>query len=334
TSVRLAAYLQDEWAINPQWSAHAGLRWEGITTRGQADDGSRPTNQSSVATPLLHAVWKPDPKTRDQVRMSLTRSYRAPALGTLIARRSVSSRYPASGTNEPLSPDRIGNAGLKPELATGIDLAYERYLPAGGVLSANLFHRRITDLMRSVTTLQTVAWSPVPRWVAQTRNIGDATTQGLELEAKFQLSQWVSGAPAVEMRSNLSLFRSRVDSVTGPDNRLDQQAKATANLGADYRVAGTPLKLGGNLNWVPGYRTQLSDEQVLTVSGKRVFDAYGVWTFNPAAALRLTASNLAPAEYTSRNAIDAPTLAGLVRETATTTSQSNVNWQLRLELKL
>lgn len=41
----------------------------------------------------------------------------------------------------------------------------------------------------------------------------------------------------------------------GPDNRLDEQAKVTANFGADYRLRSLPLTLGGNLNLVPGYRT-------------------------------------------------------------------------------
>jgi hypothetical protein len=146
SSLRLALYAQDEWAISPNWSAHAGLRWESIRTRGDNGDGTRPDNRSSVLTPLAHAVWKPDPKSRDQVRLSLTRSYKAPTLQNLVARPVLSSRYPAAGANTPTSPDRAGNPDLRPELASGIDVAFERYLPQGGVLSANLFHRRSRQL--------------------------------------------------------------------------------------------------------------------------------------------------------------------------------------------
>ena len=81
-----------------------------------------------MLTPLLHAVWKPDPASRDQVRMSLTRSYKSPTLQNLVARPSLSSRYPASGANTATSPDRAGNPDLRPELATGLDIAFERYL--------------------------------------------------------------------------------------------------------------------------------------------------------------------------------------------------------------
>ena len=83
SSLRLAAYAQDEWNLTPNWAAHAGLRWEAIATRGSGRGGQpEARNRSSVWTPLLHAVWKPDPKGRDQVRISLTRSYRSPTLAT------------------------------------------------------------------------------------------------------------------------------------------------------------------------------------------------------------------------------------------------------------
>jgi outer membrane receptor for ferrienterochelin and colicins len=333
-STRMAAYAQDEWAVNANWAAHAGLRWEGITTRGEAGDtaqsGSTPENRSSVWTPLLHAVWKPEPKSRDQVRFSLTRSYRSPTLGNLIARPTLTSKVGVDEPNSPTTPDRAGNPDLKPELATGIDVALERYLEGGGVLSANLFHRRISDLMRGVTALETVPWSTVQRYVTRQQNIGKASTQGIELEAKFRLDQVLEGAAPVDLRGNLSLYRSQVDAVPGPDNRLDGQAKASANLGADYRFRGLPLTLGGNLNWVPGYRTQLDQTQAVTVSRKNVFDAYALWTFNPTVALRLLASNLAPGDYTNTDAL----VANGERETARTLSASETNWQLRLELKL
>lgn len=331
SSQRVAAYVQDEWSISPQWAAHGGLRWEGITTQGDSLEGAaRPKNHSSVATPLVHLVWKLDPKSRDQVRMSLTRSYKSPDLNTLIARPTINTRYPISGTNSPTAPDRAGNPDLKPERALGIDVAIERYLENGGLLSANLFTRRIHDLNRSVTALETVSWSAAKRWVARQQNIGDALTQGVELEAKFRLDQAVAGALPIDLRSNVALYRSRVDGIPGPDNRLDSQAKATANFGADYRIRSIPLTVGGNLNWVPGYRTQLSQEQLSTVSTKRVWDAFALWTFSPAVGLRLLGSNLAPHDYVTSNAVTLDTL----RETARTQAPTYVNWQLRLELKL
>ena len=283
----------------------------------------------------MHAVWRPDPKGRDQVRISLTRSYRSPTLSNLIARPSVNTRNPLPGPNTPTQADRAGNPNLKPELATGIDIAVERYLAGSGLLSANVFHRNISDYMRSVTTLESVSYASVPRWVSRAQNVGDAVTQGLELEAKLRASDVVEGGPRIDVRANASFFRSRVKSVPAPDNRIDQQPDLTANLGADHRFAGVPLTLGGNVNWTPAYTTRVSDVQAVSVGRKLGIDAYGLWIFNPALALRLTFSNLDPRDYLTGSAVDGPDLSGaLVRETAQTRAPTFVNVQLRLEMKL
>jgi iron complex outermembrane receptor protein len=337
STLRLAAFAQDEWNPTPNWGANFGLRWEGITTKGDSGQGTRPENTSSVWTPLLNAVYRPDPKSRDQVRLSLTRSYRSPPTSALIARPTINREFPVTPVDQANSeafPDSAGNPGLKPELATGIDLAVERYLEGGGVLSANLFHRRISNLIRSRTELEAVSWSGFQRHVRRQRNIGDASTSGLELEAKFRLDQLVQGAPRVEMRANTSLFSSQVDSVPGPDNRLDQQSRGTLNIGADYRFRGTPLSAGGNVNVVPETRTRLDESQTSIASRKRVWDMYALWTFNPALGLRLLANNLAPLDSSSTDIIDS-TVAGVGERTRRfSTGPSAVNWQLRLEMKL
>jgi len=323
---RWALYTQDEWSINPNWSAHAGLRYESILTEGVNEEGEK-RNKSGVLTPLLHAVWKPVPNSRDQVRMSLTRSYKTPTLFNLVARTALSRE-----ANSPTRPDRIGNPGLKPELATGIDIAVERYLADGGVLSANVFRRNISDLIRYVTSERyDTVWAPGQRrFVSSPQNVGDAITQGVELEAKFRLDQVWSTVPAVDIRSNLSFFNSRVMDVMGPNNRLDQQPKMTANLGSDYRIRAVPLTLGGNININPDYTTRRTQEQWVYQGSKRVVDVYGLWKFNPATALRVTVSNLVPRDY-----LTGTTYTGNgFSETANTNTRNWQNVQVRLEMKI
>ena len=327
---RLAAYAQDEWTLTPQWSAHAGLRWEGIATRADDAAGGEHRNASSVWTPLLHLAWKPAPQSRDRVRLSLTRSYRSPSLAQLVGRPVLSARFPAGGPNEATAPDRAGNPDLRPELATGLDLAVERYLPAGGVLSASVFHRRISDVIRQSVMLEPVPGLGVERWVARPRNVGDAVTQGVELEAKFRLDALAAAAPPVDLRGNLAYYRSRVFDVPGPDNRLDQQPRMSASLGADWRLRRVPLTLGGNLAWNPAYDTRLSTTQTAFQGRKRVVDLSALWTFDPTLALRLSANNVAPLDHVTAVAVDTPT----ERETARTTARTYTSVQLRLEMKL
>jgi iron complex outermembrane receptor protein len=312
------------------------LRWEGINTQGSTATGMpEARNQSAVWTPLLHAVWKFDSPYRDQLRASLTRSYRSPGLQDLIARPRISGMFPGRGPNDELHPDRGGNPELKPELASGLDIAMERFLPGSGMLSANLFYRHISNLMRSQTTLETVSWADSPRWVARLQNIGDAITQGLELEAKFRASDLWPEAPRIDVRSNISLFTSRVQGVPAPDNRLSQQPTGTANLGADYRLRDLPLSFGGNLNWTPGYTTRLSDDQRVVQSAKLVLDAFVLWVLNPTSQLRFSLGNLAARDYVTSNTLDSSNAAAqALRESVTNTAPSWRSLQLRLELKL
>ena len=323
---RWALYTQDEWTINPNWSAHAGIRYESILTEGSNEEGEK-RNKSGVLTPLLHAVWKPIPQSRDQVRMSLTRSYKTPTLFNLVARTALSRE-----ANSPTRPDRMGNPGLKPELATGIDIAVERYLAEGGVLSANLFRRNISDLIRYVTSERyDTVWAPGQRrFVTSPQNVGDAITQGLELEAKFRLNQVWADALAVDVRSNLSLFGSKVLDVMGPSNRLDQQPSMTANFGADYRIRAIPLTLGGNVNINPDYTTRRTEQQWAYQGSKRVVDVYGLWRFSPAMALRMTISNLTPRDYLTGTTY----IGNGFSETANTNTRNWQNVQLRLEMKI
>ena len=320
-SRRFAVFIQDEWDINAQWSAYLGLRWEGVRI-DSTTPGNALGNASKVWSPVLHGVWRIPGSPRDQLRMSLTHSYRAPALADLIALPTLSH------LNTPTSPDRTGNPGLKPELAKGIDLAFEHYLEKSGLLSAGAFLRSIDDLMRRQTSLQ--AGVNGPRWVSAPLNIRHATTAGVELEAKFLLSEAFPGAPAVDLRSNYSRFWSRVDTIPGPNNRLDQQPKQTANLGLDYRPPGSPLTLGGSVNWTPAYIVQTSETQSSSAGKKHQMDLYAVWKFNPNAQLRVSAGNLLHSDYLSGSAL----LSAAANQSANVTAATYTTWTARLELKL
>jgi outer membrane receptor for ferrienterochelin and colicins len=331
---RLAAYAQDEWAVGKQWSFYAGLRGETIATHSAAANYSV-SNRASVWTPLLHSVWKFDEKSRDQIRASLTRSYRSPNLQDLIAQPTINSQYPCPdalpcGPNQVNYPDRSGNPNLRPELATGIDVAYENYLSKGGILSANLFVRRISDLMRNIITLGSVPYASLPRWVSRPQNIGNATTMGVELEAKFRLDEFIPDAWPVSMRSNLSLFRSKVDGIPGPNNKLDQQPYATTNLGADYRLRSLPMSVGAGINWTPANTVQQTLLTEAHNSRKLVTDAFALWSINQGAQLRVSASNLTPLDYSSGSVIT--TTEQLI--TQNSGGRSYTQWQVRLELKV
>lgn len=319
---RVALFAQDEFDINAQFSAYAGLRWEGIRTTSTTVANQDVDNVSSVWSPLLHGVWRIPGSPKDQIRASLTHAYRAPALNDLIALPSISN------LNGPTRPDRTGNPALKPELSKGVDLAYEHYLTKAGIFSANVFFRDINDLIRRRTVLTNT--STGLRWVSSPINIGHASTRGIELEAKFQLQEFFPDGPAIDLRSNYSRFWSNVDDIPGPNNRLDQQPSQTANFGLDYRPSGTRLTVGGSVNWTPAYVVQSSDTQSNSTGIKRQIDMYGLWKFNPNLQLRLSANNLRADDYLT----GATVTTGGINHIDYNTAKTYTTFTLRLEMKI
>ncbi|HEY1129308.1 MAG TPA: TonB-dependent receptor [Roseateles sp.] len=305
---RFAAYTQDEWSPSKMWSVYAGVRYERIETRADATGMLPETrNVSQVMSPLLHLLWKPEAFPKDQVRLSLTRSYRSPNLNDLIARPSINATYP-DGPNYQTYADRAGNPDLKPELATGIDLSLEHWLPTGGIVSASAFVRDIKSLIRSQVMLETVSWDTSPRWVSRPRNMEGARTMGVEFELKARLDElWEEAPPELQLmllRFNFALFDSKVKGIPGANNRLDQQPKGSLNFGIDHRwkALGQNFGSGFNVNYVPATRVQQTETLRREETARHQFDAYLSWSsgaVRDGINWRLSMANLLPRDAQS-----------------------------------
>jgi iron complex outermembrane receptor protein len=300
---RFAAYTQDEWSPSKQWSVYAGIRYERIETRADGSGALPDTrNVSQVTSPLFHLLWKPEAFPKDQVRLSLTRSYRSPNLNDLIARPTINSTYP-TGPNLPTYADRAGNPDLKPELATGVDLSLEHWLPTGGIVSGSAFVRDIKSLIRSQLQLETVAWDSSPRWVSRPRNMEGARTMGVEFEVKARLDEvWEDAPPEWQfllMRFNVAVFNSQVKGIPGSNARLDQQPRGSLNVGLDHRwkALGQNFGSGFNINYVPPTRVQQTENLRREETARRQFDAYLSWSsgsVRDGINWRLSLANLVP----------------------------------------
>jgi iron complex outermembrane receptor protein len=291
---RQAFYIQDEWEISPQWQLYLGLRNERIISES-ATTSSPVRNESSVLSPLAHVTYKFNPKSRDMIRASLTRSYKAPGLNTLLARPQINGAFTNTNlTNTPLAPDRMGNPALTPELATGLDIAYENYLSNDGIFSVGIFHRNLTNVVRNVTELRTVSWANAPRWISQPQNFSDAVTSGFEFELRGRASDLMPSllgtAKALNIRTSLSIYNSSIAALNGPNNRLDGQQPWSANFGFDQRIAGLPLSVGGNLSYTPGYETRQTVDQLLKRSSARSIDLFAMMFLSPTMSFRAAAS--------------------------------------------
>ncbi|MFN3305364.1 MAG: TonB-dependent receptor, partial [Roseateles sp.] len=307
---RFAAFTQDEWSPSRQWSFYAGIRYERIETTVAAA-GSLPEtrNVSQVTSPLFHVLWKPAAFPKDQVRLALTRSYRAPNLNDLAARPSINTTYP-DGPNYQTHADRAGNPDLKPELATGVDLSLEHWLPTGGIISGSAFLRNISGVVNRQVLLETVSWDTAQRWVSRPRNTGSARTMGLEFEFKARMDELWEDAPAelqmMLLRFNAAVFKSEVQGIPGRNNRLDQQPRGSFNIGLDHRWTAWGQKFGSgfNANYVPATKVQQTETLRREETARRQFDAYLSWSsgaVRDGINWRLSVANLTPRDAESRS---------------------------------
>lgn len=275
---RLALYAQDEWNITPQWSMYLGLRWEGIRIHAAGDTFRATRTSSGVWSPILQTLWKIPNRKGDQLRLAVTRTYKAPALSDLLPRRRVWEN------NSATEPDFQGNPDLKPELAWGIDAGYQHYWAADAMVALNASLRRIEDY-----TSNRVYFDGY-RWIVTPVNDGRAETRSLELETKFPLRSLLAGAPAIDVRAGVSRHWSRVESVPGPDNRLARQTPLSANLGLDYKAG--PLALGGSVAFKRNGLARVTANRTFYSEARTDLEAYAAWRFDPRRQARLSLSNL------------------------------------------
>lgn len=281
TITRLATYVQDEWDISKNWSLYMGVRWEGVRTHSTTT-GIDASSRLSVLSPLVQSLYKIPGRKGDRLRFAVTRTYKAPGIFQLIPRHVYSS------VNTAISPDSSGNPNLKPELALGIDAGFEHYWSEGALLSIAVASRTIEGPIRYEVRLVG------DRYIAAPYNQGKAHVKNLELEAKFPLKAVMENAKNIDLRASVSRNWSSVDGVPGPDNRLANQPRLSANFGADIKFG--QWTSGASFSYVEGSWSRASLTDSRFTSSRRDLEAYVLYKFTPKAQLRIAVRDLLGAD--------------------------------------
>jgi outer membrane receptor protein involved in Fe transport len=276
---RLALFAQDEWELSRAWMATLGLRWEGLHTLSQGNVFDAVSQRSSVFSPVLQTVWRV-PASKDQLRLALARSYKAPNPRQLMPRRFVANNNSAN------TPNYQGNPDLRPELAWGLDASWERPLAKSSQIGASAYLKRIDQVVVEELLQQDGAW------VLRRANHGVAWVQGVAFEARLNLRELWPVAPALDLRANLGVNRSRVEAVPGPDNRLADQTPLSLNLGVDHRIESLSLSWGASFNYQAGGAQRSSATRFGDRPTTRMLDAYAAWKPDKSMQWRLALSNL------------------------------------------
>lgn len=277
TVLRAAAFVQDEWTVSSNWSIYLGARFDHIGTEVEADRNS--SVSANIWSPIVQTLIKLPNMPNDQIRLAVTRTFKAPDLTSLSPQRR---RFEI---NSATNPDVEGNPSLRPELARGIDVTYEHYFNKTALLSIGASSRDIDDYTQTIIDL-----GDDGRWVGRPVNSGKARTRGLELEAKFPLTLIQPQWPAVQLRGSVSRNWSSVNNVPGPDNRIAQQIPLQVSLSADYAFG--EITTGGSFVFRQGvWSTVTAAQRTLTVN-RRDLDLYALWKMDGKNQLRITLGNL------------------------------------------
>jgi outer membrane receptor for ferrienterochelin and colicins len=274
-----AVFAQDEWNITPLWSMYLGARWESIRMESSGTGLDDTSSRNAVFSPVAQTLYKFPDKSGRQLRMALTRTFKAPDVQQFRGRRYVAAY------NTRFTPDTSGNPALEPELATGIDAAYEHFWAPGALFSVSGAVRQISGYIRNTLTQEASGL-----WLTRPENNGDARVGTLEMELKMPLKLVWNTAPPVDVRASLNRNWSKVDTVPGPDNRLDEQVPFSAVAGFDYRK--DRWSAGGSLSFKSGGPVRISEQQRSHLYRRRDLEAYVLYRFTPQWQLRVAASNV------------------------------------------
>lgn len=294
---RLAVFMQDEWTVNAQHAVYMGLRWEGLHTRTTGLELPEVQAQSSVLSPTAQWRWKLPDAHGEQIRLALSRTYKAPTARELIPRRWVVNNNTAT------TPNFRGNPNLVPELAWSLDLGYERFVPQGGFLAANVYLRQIQNVvLQSLTQDSSGTWFRIPY------NNGQAQVMGLELEAKGRLRDLWPTAPQIAWRAASSFNQSRVDNIPGPRNVLAQQPRQSTTLGLDHTL--TPPGWSWGMTWVRESAdwVRATAELMQKNTGKRQWDVYAQQDLGKGRSWRISVLNVHQPDLISESVYDGPNL--------------------------
>ncbi len=281
-----------------------GLRYEATDVDVSAD-GDDASNDYATLLPSAHLRW--NLSDDDRISFSLARTVRRPNFDHVLP-LLLEEEY---GDN-----DFLGNPGLDPETAWGIDLGFERRLGQRGIVGVNLFYRDVRDLIEitntgepSATALDdyadeveefldenpgaTPATPGYPQldpdsWVFTASNVGDGRVYGAEFDLSTPLTAF--GLPNTGVFLNYSWLDSRVRDALG-NRRFNDQARSVFNVGFIHDMPSLAATFGASYRRQGGAYSRVLAEEVKTSYGADL-EAFVEKRFGTHWSVRLVGSNL------------------------------------------
>lgn len=279
------AYLQDEWRIADAHWLTPGIRYERSQRDATDRIGVMRSATHSSPNPSLHYRWAAGEDIN--VRASIARTLKLPKFDDVNPLVTLATGAGAgTGTN----PDKAGNADLKPERATGVELGLEHFFEGNrGIVGFNLYNRQVKDFIQRAGQQEGV------RVVERPYNAGDAHFWGAELDWRVPLLH--KGPHELTLTGSHAELRGEVSNArTGGRDSVKDLPPRVTNVGLDWRHVPSKWTAGFALNYSPAFQTDsLNPEgkrEVKRRNAQALFDLYVGKVFSPASELRLIAKNV------------------------------------------
>lgn len=256
--------------------------------------------EDRILLPSINVAFDLDEGRR--LRLAASRTITRPSLAdlrlaTVPASALVSAIYDRGQAEiDAPSPGTIfsgvgGNPALRPYVSTNVDVSYEWTFPRGA-LSVAAFHKTIDDFIALVAAPETLTFEtragPLVRaeiLMSRPRNVGRATTQGLEVGLHRRFS------------SGLGLWASATwtDS-QGPNGRSRLSGVSDLAYSINPFFERGPVSIGLSWSWRSAFRSE-ADMQGggvadFTIAPAGYLDAQATLDLGPDVQLVLAASNL------------------------------------------
>jgi outer membrane receptor for ferrienterochelin and colicins len=279
------AYLQDEWRVGEAHWLTPGLRYEHTARDATDRNGVERSGSQGSPNPSLHYRWAVSDNTN--VRASVAQTLRLPKFDDVNPFVTLAT---GAGAGSITSPDKGGNANLKPEKALGIELGIERFFMGNrGVVGFNLYNRDVKDFIQK-STLQEGA-----RFVERPYNAGNARFWGAELDWRVPLVK--KGAHELTFTGSHAELRGKVSNpATGGKSGVKDLPPRITNVGMDWRHLPTKWSAGFALNHSPSFTTDGTNadgvREVKSRNESTLLDLFVSKIISPKAEFRLVAKNV------------------------------------------
>lgn len=278
-------YLQDEWQLAANHWLTPGLRYERTTRDATDRNGAKRSGTQASPNPSLHYRWA----LRDDlnIRSSIAQTLKQPKFDDVNPLVTLAT---GAGAGSASNPDKGGNAELKPERATGVELGLEKFFAGNrGIVGINFYNRDVKDFIEKSANREGA------RYVQRPVNVGDAHFWGAEFDWRVPLLH--KGPHELSLTGNHAELRGRVSkSTTGTMQSVKEMPPRITNLGLNWAHQPSKWSAGFSLNHQPTFTTDTDNDngerEVKTLKAMNTLDLYVTKVFSPLAELRLIAKNV------------------------------------------